>query len=239
VSLFARCVIALRCGLFAVVAVLSASGDVLAVDEMTPNPADGPTAAPVMSSTPEPAPTEAPPPTATTKPPPTYFDDPGKLISAMDDFAVNTLGFKDENGNGRPDFRERYAHGKNDCTTVSAQVAWILGEMGRAGLIDPEQVAASGQIRGGGHSANWVAGIGVIDLTPVTIGYVTMASNGTPWYAWPPGETFVFDNGYPDPGEVPDPAYRGPTGPPKPPEDPGETQFPEGTPTEGPTRGPG
>jgi len=153
-----------------------------------------------------------------------------ELLVAADTFAIQNLGFEDFNNDGIPDYRQRYLFGVSDCSTVSAQLAWILQKMGEAGALDPRQAGGSCQIRGGEHAANTVPLIGIVDATPFGNGW---ASRGECWYEFP-ADSVIIRDGYPDPGETLDPAYGGPVNPPDSNGSQNTTEVDEGTSNEEP-----
>lgn len=157
---------------------------------------------------------EAPP---TIYVPPIY--DCASIVALADMFAIDVLGYADENENGVPDYRERFILNEHDCASISATFDEILRLMGQAGILNPDQAAGACQIRGGDHAANLVPGCGYVDVTPISNGVDFVPSNGQPWYDFPPGSHLVPD-GYPDQGEAVDPAYTGPFGPPTEPAEP-------------------
>jgi hypothetical protein len=140
-------------------------------------------------------------------PPPIY--DRQELLRLHDKFAIEKLGFADINGNGIPDYREFYRVNYHDCASHSATFDYILEEMGKAGVLNKQQAFGAGQIRGGSHAANWVPGIGVVDVTPIRVGGGFVASQGQPWYGFPRG-TMFYQQGYPDAGEFTFAGYKGP-----------------------------
>jgi len=128
-----------------------------------------------------------------------------QLLAEADKYAIDQLGFQDADKNGIPDYREKYVLNVTDCSTVSAQFDWILEQMAKNGALNPNQGFGACQLRGGGHAANLVPEIGIIDVTPSDTG----ASNGQCWFQFP-NDTGRLQTGIPDPGERPDPAYGGP-----------------------------
>jgi hypothetical protein len=122
-----------------------------------------------------------PTPTATAAPTPKRYNSREELLRDTDKYAIEKLGFEDENKTGIPDYREVYVVNVHDCTTVSAEFDYIVDQMGKARVMSPAQAAGTVQIRGGNHAANMVPGIGVVDLTPMGTGNGYMASQGMPW----------------------------------------------------------
>lgn len=145
----------------------------------------------------------------TVTPTPKKYTDRQELIKDADKFAIEKLGYEDLDKNGIPDYRETYVLNVHDCASVSAEFNDVLKQMGKAGVLDSEQAAGALQLRGGKHAANWVPGIGVIDVTPVRTLTGFEASKGTPWYNFP-RNTEGFTEGFPDRGEYTFAGYRGP-----------------------------
>lgn len=138
--------------------------------------------------------------------------DPRELIEQSDLFAIEVLGYSDEDGNSIPDYRERYVRETSDCTTISAQLDYILEQMGVMGVLNSEQASGAGQIRDRSvtHAYNYVPGIGDIDITPFVSRDFIYPNIGAPQKIG--SEPLLYLKGYPDPGEFVDPAYGGPSG---------------------------
>lgn len=153
---------------------------------------------------------EKPKPTPETSPTPgPYYTDREKLIDAADKFAIEH-GWADDNGNGIPDFREHYVLHHHDCASVSAEWDNLLEQMGNAGALHPDQAFRAGQIRGGRHAANFVPGIGIVDVTPMGSRGGYIASSGRPWYNFP-ANSRLYQQGFPDRGEITFAGYTGPS----------------------------
>lgn len=137
------------------------------------------------------------------------FYDRKSLIDAADRYAIEVKGMDDTNRNGIPDYREFYVVDYHDCAEHSATFDWLLEEMAKDGWIDYEQGMGAQQIRGSGHAANIVPGLGEVDVTPVIMNGIATASDGTPWHHWNRGYT-PYQQGFPDPGEFTFKGYNGP-----------------------------
>ncbi len=157
-----------------------------------------------------PAQDTAPTPSPTAKPNAKRYTSREELLRDADKFAIEQLGFEDENGNGIPDYRETYVINSHDCTTVSAEFDYIVDQMGKAGVMDPAQAQGTVQICGGNHAANIVPGLGIVDVTPVGTNGSYVASRGQPWYPFDRTGYTEYADGFPDGGELTFKGYNGP-----------------------------